>query len=531
MAGAYRSLYCHVLIATMCVLAPGPAALGQRGGGGMKRTETQYYTIYSNLNDEVKEREVGLRLTALYREFSRRSAGLRGGVGKMDCFVYKTLAQYHAAGGPARTSGCFHTRKGLMMAGHVPMKELGGVIQHEGFHQFAHYVISEDLPAALNEGLAMYFYASAWTGDSYVTGLLPSDRRWQVLNCIKKNTMLPLTTLLRVVREDWGKGDVQRNYNQAWALSHYLVEAEGGKHVKLLDRYLGALNANKQATAKKCLATIAEFEDDYIEWWRQLPLEDSYRREWKAVVATWTSFLARAHALGQRFESTDAFRAAMKDGSLKMYEIDSKRWLPPSLLAKSLGWSEGLAGNPQAQAVRPKEIRLDTSGRQPKIVLTCEDGTVITGSFRRRGGKMEIRTKVDLNGERKNSKARSKATKKAEAPSDQADGDGTGPRPEADPRDLLIGRWRVDIRKPKEQVVWVFTKEGHVVTEGSTDAATKGTWSIEDGRVMILWDDWLVPEKVQYWSSFNLPLEEANVTGDNWSGEGTIKAVKLVPSG
>ena len=46
-------------------------------------------------------------------------------------------------------------------------------VQHEGFHQFAHVVIRGDLPIWVNEGLAEYFGEAVFTGDGFVSGVIP----------------------------------------------------------------------------------------------------------------------------------------------------------------------------------------------------------------------------------------------------------------------------------------------------------------------------------------------------------------------
>ena len=64
--------------------------------------------------------------------------------------------------------------KSLMaIAGEDTQRQTWHVVQHEGFHQFAHFVIRGELPTWLNEGIAEYFGESVFTGDGFVSGVIP----------------------------------------------------------------------------------------------------------------------------------------------------------------------------------------------------------------------------------------------------------------------------------------------------------------------------------------------------------------------
>jgi hypothetical protein len=244
------------------------------------------------------------------------------------------------------------------------------IIQHEGFHQFAAYVIRGNLPVWVNEGLAEYFGESIFTGDGFVTGVLPPERLARLKKEIQSGQLKSIRQLMLLSHEAWNNGLSLGNYDQAWSLVYFLAQGDDGKYQQALTGFMKDIGRNVPY-AKAWLDHFGPadpLEDRWKAYFQQLPENPTADVYARARVATLTSFLARATAQKQRFETFTAFHDAAAAGTLKMSDED---WLPPALLETTLRqldpeaqWS--LGSNPT---------------RQPEVICLCPDGIQLTGRF------------------------------------------------------------------------------------------------------------------------------------------------------
>jgi hypothetical protein len=299
-------------------------------------------------------------------------------------------------------------------------KQLWHVIQHEGFHQFAHLVIGGQLPVWIDEGLAEYFGYGLWTGDGIVTGVVPPYCLKRIQGIIRQEKTVPFLEMLMMTSEEWTghvrdsyKGDgaepgktsdktrpgkpqdgkpaddkaekAQVNYDQAWAMVHFLVHAENGKYRDAFSGLIADVSHKKdwQQSFKARFGTnVKLFEQKYCDWWLAQKDDTSQELYTRVVVQTLTSYLARAIAQGQKFADADDFLKQARAGTLK---CDKSLWLPPSLLQETL------------KAIRRwKDCwSLDVAGRYPRLVLNWSDDKTYVGSFGIIGGK-PVTVKVDV---------------------------------------------------------------------------------------------------------------------------------------
>ena len=91
------------------------------------------------------------------------------------------------------------------------------IVQHEGFHQFAHAGVGDRLPAWLEEGLAEYFGESLFTGRGYVSGVMPGWRVERVKKGIEGKQLMPWSSWMLIEKREWGKRLKQADYDEAWA--------------------------------------------------------------------------------------------------------------------------------------------------------------------------------------------------------------------------------------------------------------------------------------------------------------------------
>jgi hypothetical protein len=350
----------------------------------MKRYQTPYYVIYSDL-DINTVREAAVRLTAVAREYHERTRGFAGTIrNRLPFYLFGNPRDYHAAGGTPGSAGQYNGKSLMAVVKNTHTDRLWGVIQHEGFHQFAHRVIRGELPIWVNEGLAEYFGGGIWTGDGFVTGLIPPERLKRIQVHIKNDRILPFLNMLTMSHQKWTSSLAGRNYDQAWSVVHFLVHAEGGKYREASETFIKDISRGdpwEKAFLRRFGRNVEAFENRYKEWWSSLPEDPTADRYTLAVVQTLTSFLARAHSQGQRFANVQEFFAAAESGRLK---TNAKQWLPPKLLNDTVQ---------KAQKIR--QWSLGGGALLPRLILTQENGQIFTGMFTvKRGVTHNVRVEV-----------------------------------------------------------------------------------------------------------------------------------------
>src|SRR5438874_8794253 len=180
--------------------------------------EGRYYVIHTDLTgDELREAE--LRMTKMAEEYRNRTRDFSGTIGhKFPFFLYREPDDYYAAGGMKGSAGYFDPNNDTLMA--IAGEKTGSttwyVIQHEGFHQFARAVIGGELPIWVNEGLADYFGEGVFTGDGFVTGVIPQARLERVREQIQGKQFRSIKEMMLLKQSAWNKELKQSNYDQAW---------------------------------------------------------------------------------------------------------------------------------------------------------------------------------------------------------------------------------------------------------------------------------------------------------------------------
>src|SRR5437773_2956621 len=128
------------------------------------------------------------------------------------------------------------------------------------------------------------------------------------------------------------------------------------------------------------------YEERWKKWWLDLPDDPSADLYAQATVARLTSFLARATAMKQAFDSFDAFKAAASAGKLKVSPGD---WLPSDLLTQALADADDLA-----KAGAQWTLATQSS---PQIQCRLPNGMRCIGSFQlQRGQIMRVDAKLEF---------------------------------------------------------------------------------------------------------------------------------------
>lgn len=355
------------------LLLPHLAAAQQK----LKKTETRYYIIHSDLDDDAI-REARLRIELMAEEYYQRTKSFSGRISKrLPFYLFRKQEDYLAAGGTPGTGGVFTGDRLMAIAGEKTGKRTWHIVQHEGFHQFVAEVIRGKIPIWVNEGLAEYFGEGIFTGDGFITGVVPQDRLERVRKLIRDDRAKSVRMMMKTQHSDWNLELTGENYDQAWSMVHFLAHAENGKYQKPFTAFMKAVsNGTEHQTAWEASfgRGTAAFEDAWKRYWLEMPDNPSADKYAEATTAILTSFLGRAISQKQKFADAEAFLKAARAGELKAHRED---WLPPSLLERALNTAEKVG-----------EFSLELEGKLPRLVCVTAGGTRIVGQFRLKGARI-----------------------------------------------------------------------------------------------------------------------------------------------
>lgn len=368
-----------VLLVSAPLLCAAPAMRpSDDSPGTMQIYQTKYYIIHSDLPiDDVKEAVI--RMTRMAEEYHRRTQGFSGEIReRLPFYLFRTADEYYNSGGLPGTAGVFivDSRGARLMAiaGNETQGSTWHTVQHEGFHQFAHAVIRGELPVWVNEGIAEYFGESLFTGDSFVTGIIPPYRLKRVQQELKQNRFKSIKSMMLLSHQDWNLEMRIENYDQAWSMVHFLVHGDNGRYqdafvnfMKLIGRGTPWQNAWMQT-----FGSAGDFEERWKNYWLNLPPNPTSDLYAQAATEIFTSFIARARAQKQTFDSFQEFLNDAKEGSVKTGDT-IEEWLPPKLLQEAAVAAD--------RATVQWKIEPLPATKTSQLVATLDDGLRMVGTY------------------------------------------------------------------------------------------------------------------------------------------------------
>ncbi len=354
----------------------------------LRKVESKHYTLFTDIND-ADAREASLRLTRMFEEYTSRTVGFAGKVnGRFPVYLFRNAGDYYTAGGMAETAGMFDGKQLMVVAGQEVGPTAWHTLQHEGFHQFASATIGQNLPTWVEEGLAEYFGESVWTGDGFVTGMVPQWRLARIRDTLaREEGFMQVSDVMGLTLGQWNGAMSVANYDQAWTMVHFLVHAEDGKYRKAFSQFVTAVAGGMRPTPawNATFGDAAGFEQKWREYWRALPdnpTADAYDTASTATIATFWARLLVAEARSTEPKpgnapaavpaptanpaptSFAAFQKAFANGALALPTEASDQWLPPALLADAMKQATD-AG--QVDFIKP-------ANRPAKVILSRKDG-------------------------------------------------------------------------------------------------------------------------------------------------------------
>ena len=360
--------------------------------GTMQTYQSKYYVIHTDLDtDDVKEAVI--RMSRMAEEYHARTQGFSGEIReRLPFYLFRTAQEYYNSGGLPGSAGVFmvdgNGARLMAIAGSDSNGFTWHTVQHEGFHQFAHAVIRGELPPWVNEGIAEYFGESIFTGDGFVTGIIPPSRLKRVQAEIQSGRLKSLKDMMLLTHQQWNSEMQIENYDQAWSMVHFLAQGEDGRYQDAFVNFMKLIGKGtpwRQAWLQT-FGSAADFEQHWKDYWLNLPANPTSDLYVQAATQTFTSFIARARAQKQTFDNFEEFLSDAKDGTVKTGGT-IEDWLPQKLLHEV----SAAAGN------LPVTWKLErTPAKTSQLIGTLEDGTVMTGSYAVVGGHaVKVGVEVD----------------------------------------------------------------------------------------------------------------------------------------
>lgn len=303
-----------ILILVVVLVAAAPADAGWR------KFSSRHYRIHTDIPSPLAE-ELVVRLDEMYEEYARRLSGFGGVVdgepSEVHLFARKNDFMKFTRNRHPNSTGVFVPRLNQLAAYLDDRASLRRTLQHEGLHQFAFNAISPNLPAWLNEGMAVYFEEGLWTGKSFLIGQVSPDRLDRLRADMRHRRMIPFRQMMAMTQAEWNAAaaaDPERSttlYNQAWAMVHFLVHSHNGgepyrPRLLRMFRLIREGRPPQDAFAEAFSPNIDGFEARFNEFAAQLaPTEEATMLQRQEIL---TQMILLLHQRDKRFDDIDELR-------------------------------------------------------------------------------------------------------------------------------------------------------------------------------------------------------------------------------
>ena len=282
-----------VVLAAAAMLGPAgragaaaPAGKGwpMRQEGGYLVVETTHYTVRTDHSAEIAQ-AIASQQEVLFGQLYQRMGGVKPGVAvpRLELRVLKTEEKYlEVAGKDAKnTQGQHSEARSWLVAWGPPdnLDQLFETFRHEGTHQFVAQFIGAQTPIWLNEGLAEFFKNAQFRDGKLVIGQAPVMVVNSLKRAVAEKKLIPVDKMLTMKVDDWNlavkmeKPEAFIQYEEAWAMVHFLEGGDGGKYRTPFCQYMYHLSRgsnSQQAWEKAFGAGTAAFEKRFIEYLKDL---------------------------------------------------------------------------------------------------------------------------------------------------------------------------------------------------------------------------------------------------------------------
>ncbi len=335
-----------LVLLTLASIVPNAAA-GPATASTLRQLDTRHYSIHTDLDRALAE-DLAKRLDVMYDEYARRLADFDRPEEQeeiLQVYLFRRHEDYQSfvQNRAPNTGGVFLPERKMLVAYYEGQGRdaLRRTLQHEAFHQFAHARISEKLPPWLNEGLATLFEEGIWTGKGFELGEVPPRRVRQLRADQTGKRLTSFGQFMAMDLDNWNNALVREpglaaaQYNQAWAMVHFLVFSMEKDQFKYRKRFIDMLRlihdgAETRAAFEQSLSkNIDGFESRFREYIPTLrPTQRATLIERQEVLG---DMLIELKRMGKRYQRIDDFRKDLADNGYRLkYSKGEVRWTSES---------------------------------------------------------------------------------------------------------------------------------------------------------------------------------------------------------
>ena len=304
--------------------------------------QTEHYRLVTDVDPDLAA-DLSRRMDAMFEEYSTRLAGFArdDATKRFNVFVFTKRNDYmrFIDNRLPNTGGVFIPQKDALAAfletqGRDALRR---TLQHEAFHQFAFQHVSDDMPLWINEGIAQLFEEGIWTGRGFIVAQAPPRRIRQLRADMVAGKLTPFDDFIAIDHQTWARNmrDRERGatqYNQAWAMIHFLVYAtdQQGRpaYRKEFNQLLRKINegTDGQTAFKQVFGeNFRGFQQRFVEWAQTLqPSREASYVERLEVLADLMMLLRER---GVKFDSPVDMRKHLAAGRYQLqYTKGQLRW-------------------------------------------------------------------------------------------------------------------------------------------------------------------------------------------------------------
>jgi len=205
-----------------------------------KKLVTQHYEIYTTVSSENLIRALPQVVETAYLHYrwlvptprepaEKMKVYLFAQRGEFEHFTQQLAPQKAKLLMQVRNGG--YSEQGVSVIEFVASEITFPLMTHEGFHQYLHHCVRPNVPAWLNEGLAVYCegFRVTSTGVGRLDPGMNPARRNALAEALLRNQLIPLDELLRINAGHVVGGTnrkIATYYAQAWMLMLFLEQGE-----------------------------------------------------------------------------------------------------------------------------------------------------------------------------------------------------------------------------------------------------------------------------------------------------------------
>jgi hypothetical protein len=239
---------------------------------------TRHYEMHTDLPDELVKDFAG-RMDVMYDEYARRLSEFKppADAQSLPVYLFAKHADYIAFTHSDHTAGVFWPGENSYLASFLEgqgREQMRHTLQHEAFHQFAHFVVSPKIPTWLNEGIAELYNDAIWTGSRYIIAEIYPRRVRRINEDLRNHSFVHFEKMISMDHKTWNESLGAKDetattyYNQAWAMVYFLTQSGPNAQTKQLMAYLTQLHngADPAGAWKQFFPDTQQLENQFANW-------------------------------------------------------------------------------------------------------------------------------------------------------------------------------------------------------------------------------------------------------------------------